>query len=73
MRFGEVLEEQFPKVKLRIKRGAVPELLAAILAAHTIEDVSVEDPPLEEVIADMFSFAGEQIAANERAERIASG
>jgi len=71
-RFGEVLEERFPKVKLRINRGAVPELLAGILAAHTIEDVSVEDPPLEEVIAEMFSFAGEQIAANERAERIAS-
>lgn len=72
-RFGEVLEEQFPKVKLRVNRRTVPDVLAGILAAHTIEDVSVEDPPLEEVIAEMFSLAGEQIAANERAEQIASG
>jgi hypothetical protein len=29
--------------------------LAAVLAQHRVEDVAVEDPPLEEVIADMFS------------------
>ena len=44
-------------------------MLAAILATQTIEDVSVEDPPLEEVIAEMFSRAGEQIAAEEAGER----
>ena len=32
--------------------GAVAEVLAAILAGTPIEDVSVEDPPLEEVIAE---------------------
>ena len=30
-------------------------MLAAILAQHTIEDVVVEDPPLEHVIAEVFS------------------
>ena len=29
--------------------------MAAILDRHTMEDISVEDPPLEEVIADVFS------------------
>ena len=38
----------------------IAESLAAILAQHTVEDVSVEDPPLEEVIAEMFSLASEQ-------------
>jgi ABC-2 type transport system ATP-binding protein len=56
-RFGEVLEVQPPRVKLRIDRSAVAGTLAAILAQHTIEDVAVEDPPLEEVIADLFSQA----------------
>lgn len=64
-RYGELLEEHFPKIKLRIERREVPEALADLLARHTIEDVSVEDPPLEEVIAEMFSLAGEQIAAEE--------
>ncbi len=56
-RFGEVLEIQPPRVKLRIERPAVAGMLAAILAQHSVEDIAVEDPPLEEVIADLFSQA----------------
>jgi ABC-2 type transport system ATP-binding protein len=59
-RFGDVLEEQPPKVKLRVDRNGIAEALASILAQHTVEDVSVEDPPLEEVIAEVFSLAAEQ-------------
>ena len=73
-RYGEVIEEQAPKVKLRIERRAVPEVLGAILARHAIEDVSVEDAPLEEVIAEMFATAREQPAEDHeidrRAERV---
>ncbi|MEX0679200.1 MAG: ATP-binding cassette domain-containing protein, partial [Pirellulales bacterium] len=58
--FGEVLEEQAPRVKLRVDRSGSARALSAILARHTVEDVSVEDPPLEEVIAEMFSLASEQ-------------
>jgi len=61
--FGDVLEEQAPRVKLRVERQVIAESLAAILAQHTVEDVSVEDPPLEEVIAEMFSLASEQAGA----------
>jgi ABC-2 type transport system ATP-binding protein len=54
-RFGQLVEGQLPKVKIRIDRAQVPKALAAILAQHAIEDIAVEDPPLEEVIADLFS------------------
>src|SRR5262252_5721812 len=50
--YGELIQLQAPKVKLRVARDVIPEVLAAILANHTIEDVSVEDPPLEQVIAE---------------------
>jgi len=56
-RFGQVLEIVPPRAKLRIPRGDVPKTLAAILAQHVIEDIVVEDPPLEEVIADAFARA----------------
>ena len=56
-RFGEILSEEAPRVKLRVPRGVVPEVLSSILARHPVEDVSVEDPPLEEVVAEMFSLA----------------
>ena len=54
-RFGEVLEIIPPKVKLRIQRTEVAQVLAAILAQNAIDDVVVEDPPLEEVIGEMFA------------------
>jgi ABC-2 type transport system ATP-binding protein len=57
--YGEVLDRSPPKAKLRVSRGVVPEVLARVLRNHTIEDVSVEDPPLEEVIAEVFSLASE--------------
>ncbi len=58
-RYGEVLSEEPPRAKLRVERSIIPDVLSSILANHTVEDVSVEDPPLEEVIADMFSQAEE--------------
>lgn len=58
-RFGEVVEQQGPKVKLKVDRQVIADSLAAILAEHTVDDVSVEDPPLEDVIAEMFSLASQ--------------
>jgi ABC-2 type transport system ATP-binding protein len=54
-RFGEVLEVQPPKVKLRIDRTQVARVLAEILAQTIIDDVVVEDPPLEQVISEVFA------------------
>jgi ABC-2 type transport system ATP-binding protein len=68
-RYGEVIEAQLPKVKIRVDRRTVSEMLPAILATQLVEDVSVEDPPLEDVIAGLFSRAGEQIAEEEAGSR----
>ena len=53
-KFGEILSAEAPRVKLRAPRNVVPEVLSGILAQYTVEDISVEDPPLEEVIAEMY-------------------
>ena len=39
------------------KKKTVTDSLAAILQQHPVEDVSVEDPPLEQAIAKMFALA----------------
>jgi ABC-2 type transport system ATP-binding protein len=44
-----------PRIKLRVDRAAVTQALSQILANHSVADVSVEDPPVEEVIAEMFA------------------
>lgn len=46
-----------PKLKFRTARDEVAQVLASFLDKHAVLDVSVEDPPLEEVIAKVFSQA----------------
>jgi hypothetical protein len=43
----------------------VPEVLGRILPRHALQDVSVEDAPLEEVIAEMFAQANEEAKAGD--------
>jgi ABC-2 type transport system ATP-binding protein len=60
-RYGEVLELVEPKARLRVDRGNISNVLSSVLATYTLDDISVEDPPLEEVIAEVFSqSAGKQ-------------
>ena len=54
-RFGTVLEIDPPKARIQVDRSDVARTLAAILAGRAIEDVVVEDPPLEQVIAEVFT------------------
>lgn len=53
--YGEVLDATPPKIKLQVEKSGVAKVLAAMLDKHQIDDVVVEDVPLEEVIANMFS------------------
>ena len=52
--FGEVLSIELPKVKFRCARRDVSRVLAELLERYSVDDVAVEDPPLEEVIAGLF-------------------
>jgi ABC-2 type transport system ATP-binding protein len=56
-RFGEVVRREGFFADIKIERARVAELLGAILDRHALADVSVEDPPLEEVIAKVFEEA----------------
>src|SRR5262245_35897936 len=62
--FGEV-EVSGPVAELKVERGRVAEALAAILDRYTVVDMSVQDPPLEQVIARVFHEAAprEQVTA----------
>ncbi len=61
--FGEVLEENWPKVRIRVPRSDVPRALAEVLRDNPIEDVAVEDLPLEDVIAKLFRESNEKAEA----------
>jgi ABC-2 type transport system ATP-binding protein len=53
-RYGEVTRREGPVVDLKVERTQVPEVLAAILDRFTVVDMSVQDPPLDQVIARVF-------------------
>jgi viologen exporter family transport system ATP-binding protein len=53
-RFGEVTGRQGPVLDLKVDRARVAEVLAAILDQYTLVDMSVQDPPLDQVIARVF-------------------
>jgi ABC-2 type transport system ATP-binding protein len=53
-RYGEISRIEGPVVDLKVDRDRVAEALAAILDGHAVADLSVQDPPLEQVIARVF-------------------
>ena len=55
-----VISVEAPKIKFRVERENVGETLGEILGLHDVDDIVVEDPPLEEVIAHAFSDAAAQ-------------
>ena len=71
--YGDVMSYQTPKVKLKVDRVRVPLVLTQALAGQNVEDVSVEDPPLEEVIAEVFSQAEQASADQDARDSIATG
>ena len=61
-----VISVEAPKIKFRVDREDVGQSLGEILALHDVDDIVVEDPPLEEVISNAFSDA----AAQQEAEAV---
>jgi ABC-2 type transport system ATP-binding protein len=55
--YGEVTERAGPAASLKVARARVPEVLGAILERYTVLDMSVHDPPLDQVIAKVFQEA----------------
>ena len=52
--FGEVTSRQGPIAELKVNRQGVAEVLAAILARYNVVDISIHDPPLDQMIAKVF-------------------
>lgn len=57
-KLGTIEKLEPPRVVVRVPRLEVPRFLARILNDREVLDVSVEDPPLEQIIARVFSLTG---------------
>lgn len=54
-RYGTVLLNEPPRVRIEVARADVPKVLTSILRDSAVEDVSVHEKPLEDVMANLFS------------------
>lgn len=63
-----VMEVEAPKIKFRVERDDVGQVLSQILAVHRVDDIVVEDPPLEEVISNVFFEAEKDHAEKDHTE-----
>lgn len=55
--YGEILHFEYPEVSVKLPRADVSSASAKILAELPVQDFTVEDPPMEDVIG--LAFAGE--------------
>jgi ABC-2 type transport system ATP-binding protein len=62
--YGEVLNRNGAHVSLRIPKTAAPQVTARILSEQQVNDLTIEDPAIEDVIEKVFSqksAAGEAV------------
>jgi ABC-2 type transport system ATP-binding protein len=57
--YGEVVGEEDGMATLRVTRAEAPAVTARLLSELAVADLTVEDPPIEEVIE--LVFAEEQV------------
>jgi viologen exporter family transport system ATP-binding protein len=53
--YGDVLEREDGRVKLRVPKGDTARVTARLLAEREVADLTVEDPPIEDVIELVFA------------------
>jgi ABC-2 type transport system ATP-binding protein len=53
--YGEVLEVEGDRVKLRVEKTEAPRVAARLLSEQQVADLTIEEPPIEDVIELVFA------------------
>ena len=62
-RFGQVVSSEPGRATIQVAAEDVSAVVARMLAAFPVADLTVEDPPLEEVMSELFRSSRERAAA----------
>jgi ABC-2 type transport system ATP-binding protein len=63
--FGEVVEATADTVQIKVPRAKVAETCREMLGRYPVRDISVQEPPVEDVIRQVFGEAAEAREAGE--------
>jgi ABC-2 type transport system ATP-binding protein len=58
--FGEIISAEEGQVKLRVHKAAAARVVQRLLEEHAISDLTIEDPPIEQVIEQASWLGGRQ-------------
>jgi len=72
-RYGQLEKVAMPRVSFRCPRSEVSKALGEILANYQIDDIAVEDPPLEETIANLFTHVSKESTGDQGHNESANG
>jgi len=61
-RYGELIRREGQRLTLQVPKAETPAVTARLLAELPVLDLSVEDPPIEEVIGRVFQEPGAPVA-----------
>ncbi|MEO8082956.1 MAG: ABC transporter ATP-binding protein [Ardenticatenales bacterium] len=61
--YGEVVAVDGPKVTIQVPRAAASRIASRVLAELPVADLTIEDPPIDEVIARVFAAGADGAAA----------
>jgi ABC-2 type transport system ATP-binding protein len=53
--YGDVLEREGDRAKLRVPKAETPRVAARLLSEQQVADLTIEDPPIEDVIELVFA------------------
>ena len=53
-RFAEVKKFHYPELVLRVSHDKLSAVASDILKNFSVDDVTIEDPPIEDVIREVF-------------------
>jgi ABC-2 type transport system ATP-binding protein len=55
--YGEVVGDEGGRILLRVERAAAPDVATRLLRDLPVADLTIEDPPIEDVIEHVFASA----------------
>ena len=59
-KYGEVLSDDDGKVSLKVSRADAPKVTTRLLADLPVADLTIEDPPIEDVIESVFATGADE-------------
>jgi ABC-type uncharacterized transport system ATPase subunit len=71
-RCGTAFDERPPSVSFEVPRATIADILSTLLSEYAIEDVSVNERPLEEIVAKMFTSSSSSSTDNGNSNSMAN-